>query len=133
MQPDRHLEAKLQAEAPGILRWLIEGAMAWGQSGIGRCPAVEAASADYFDEQAATGRFLAERCEGEPGGSSPATGAGALYRAWGDWAAEAGEPTGTQRAFAEALAAHGYTRHRTDHLRSYRGLTLRREMTHDAG
>jgi putative DNA primase/helicase len=34
--PDRELEAKLMKEAPGILRWMIEGCLDWKRNGLMR-------------------------------------------------------------------------------------------------
>src|ERR1700731_2062335 len=35
-KPDRELEAKLRAEWPGILRWMIDGCLDWQANGLVR-------------------------------------------------------------------------------------------------
>ena len=130
-QPDRHLETRLREEAPAILRWLIEAARDWTRCdpGLGRCPAVEAATTACVAAQDPLGRFLAECCEGSPDDWTRSAASGDLYRAWSAWAEETGEERGTQRAFAEALAGRGYPRDRSEGVRFYRGLALKEGQT----
>jgi putative DNA primase/helicase len=58
---DRSLADKLRAEWPAILRWMVEGCLAWQSDGLQPPQAVLAATADYFEEQDHFGRWLAER------------------------------------------------------------------------
>ncbi len=127
LQPDRHLETRLREEAPAILRWLIEAARDWSRCdlGLGGCPAVDAATTACFAAQDPLGRFLAECCDGSPDDWTKSAASGALFAAWTAWADETGEERGTQRAFAEALAARGYPRDRSEGVRFYRGLALK--------
>ena len=60
--PDRELEAKLRAEWPAILRWMIQGCLSWQQEGLAAPAAVSEATAEYFDAQDTMGQWLAERC-----------------------------------------------------------------------
>jgi putative DNA primase/helicase len=124
-QPDRDLEQKLRAEWPGILRWMIDGCRLWQADGLGRPAAVVAATRDALEDQDSIGQFLQERCDGSPADSSRSVTAGALFAAWQGWATAAGEPAGTQKAFATALADRGFRRERTNCARLYRGLSLR--------
>ena len=39
---DKDLVAKLKAEAPGILRWALEGCLEWQRQGLGLPAAVQA-------------------------------------------------------------------------------------------
>ena len=123
-QPDRHLEDKLRAEWPGILRWMIEGCQDWQAQELGRPEAVVAATIDVLEDQDPIGQFLLERCDGSPEDCSRSTTAAALYASWRRFAAAIGEPAGTQRAFARALAERGFQRERTNCARLYRGLSL---------
>ena len=122
--PDRWLEARLRAEAPAILRWMIEGCLAWAQDGAGglmRPAAVAAATDTYLDTQDLVGQFLAECCER---GDTCLETSGDLYRAWRAYARTLGEAPGTQRRFAARLERHGLTRQRLHHARVYRGARL---------
>jgi putative DNA primase/helicase len=59
--PDPTLKERLRAEYPAILRWMIDGCLAWQRDGLGTCKAVETASGAYFDDQDAIGVWAAER------------------------------------------------------------------------
>jgi len=59
--PDRDLEAKLKAEAPGILRWMIQGCVDWQRNGLLRPRVVTDATKDYFETQDIVGRWIEER------------------------------------------------------------------------
>lgn len=62
-EQDPHLADKLRAEAPGILRWAVEGAVAFASEGLGTCPAVAAATAAARADVDSVGAFLTERCD----------------------------------------------------------------------
>ncbi len=126
--PDRRLEAKLREEGPAILRWMIEGCVAWAaegpDGGLLRPAAVAIATDTYLAGEDLVGQFLAECCDRNPGCLKTA---GDLYATWCAYAQASGEPPGTQRRFAARLAGHGLVRERADHARLYRGLRLLRE------
>jgi putative DNA primase/helicase len=65
---DLHLDQKIAAEFPGILNWLIEGALALGDRGT--CPpsAVTAATDKLRQDSDAFGDFLREKTVEEPEG-----------------------------------------------------------------
>lgn len=98
--PDRHLEQKLKAEWPGILRWMIEGCLDWQENGLVRPAIVTGATEEYFEAQDVIGRWLAERCilashlEIKPG---------VLLADCRTWAAESGEAPPTPQQFRSAL------------------------------
>lgn len=127
--PDRWLAETLQAEAPAILRWMIDGCLAWQADGLGEPPAVAAATADCLDAQDAIGLFLAARCTLRPDATAAA---GDLWRAWRAFAEDSGEAAGPHRAFAAALLARGFERDRRNAARLYRGLQVNEEVTRDA-
>lgn len=80
--PDPHLPDKLRAEAPAILRWMIEGAKRFYQGGLPISPAVEAANAEYFEANDLIQQWLAERCEASPGYRVEASVAYADFVEW---------------------------------------------------
>ncbi|MER3389674.1 MAG: phage/plasmid primase, P4 family [Microcella sp.] len=51
------------AELPGILRWVVEGAVAWHQQGLNPPASVLAATADYRNDSDLLGMFLDEYCD----------------------------------------------------------------------
>lgn len=69
---DRHLENRLMQEAPGILRWIVEGAVAYHRYGLLIPSEVLEAVDDYRSENDGIGAFLIERCEKVPGFSAKA-------------------------------------------------------------
>ena len=108
--PDQRLEAKLKAEWPGILRWMIEGCLAWHRDGLAPPDSVGAATSAYLGSQDIVGQFLLDACETGP---AHADTAAALYAAWCAYAKAAGEPPGPQRRFRDAAGAarHGARTH----------------------
>ncbi len=122
--PDRGLEARLRSEAPAILRWMIEGCLAWQAEGLLRPAAVIAATTDYIADEDTIGRFLGACCVGKPEDTHHTTTAADLFDAWRAWAERVGAEVGTRRAFGLALTVRGYGRERTTYERAYLGLTL---------
>ncbi|MDR3534234.1 MAG: phage/plasmid primase, P4 family [Rhodopila sp.] len=59
--PDPRLKERLIAEYPAILRWMIDGCLAWQRDGLGSCAAVRQTSESYFAEQDAIGVWAGER------------------------------------------------------------------------
>ena len=57
---DEHLLAKLQAEAAGILRWIVDGAVRFHREGLDPPAAVLAATAEYRPVEDVIGRFCDE-------------------------------------------------------------------------
>lgn len=62
-RPDPDLKDRLLAEeAPGILRWAIEGAADWANGGLRIPDSILKESAAYLDDEDTVGRFLADEC-----------------------------------------------------------------------
>src|SRR5208282_5449458 len=59
---DKHLGEKLKAEAPGILRWMVEGCQEWQKHGLGTPEVVMVATAEYRSEQDRLAQFLEQEC-----------------------------------------------------------------------
>jgi putative DNA primase/helicase len=57
---DDDLATKLQAEAPGILRWVVAGAVKYVAEGLTPPPAVRGATDRYRAEEDTIGRFIAD-------------------------------------------------------------------------
>ena len=68
--PNTNLVSELAHEAPGILRWAVDGCLAWQREGGLRHPAsVLAATSEYQAEQDPLTDFLAECCVEVPNAS----------------------------------------------------------------
>jgi putative DNA primase/helicase len=79
---DVELKAKLLDEAPGILRWAVEGCLEWRQYGLKPPSAVTNATAEYREESDTLGQFLAECCELGEDYSEEANRLFDTYRSW---------------------------------------------------
>ncbi|MBA7472092.1 hypothetical protein ES707_07412 [subsurface metagenome] len=64
---DPEIDIKLQAEAPGILAWLVEGCKEWAEDGLTDCHTVKEASRQYRHEEDCFMLFLDENIEARPG------------------------------------------------------------------
>jgi putative DNA primase/helicase len=89
--PDLDLEKKLMAEAPGILRWMIDGCLDWQQSRLSRPATVLAATESYFEEQDVLSQWIAEECDHEPGNPHKWETVAALFEAWREYCSHIGD------------------------------------------
>jgi putative DNA primase/helicase len=86
--PDHELKAKLRAEYPAILRWMIDGCREWQRNRLGTSPAIATATGSYFEAQDTFGRWLAERCIIDP---TLSTRPGHLQTDFATWVRTSGE------------------------------------------
>ena len=99
-RPDHNLKAQLRDELPAILRWCIDGCLAWQAQQLGTCAAVANETGTYFEQQDHFGRWLAERCNVVPSMSERPS------KLLGDflmWAKESGEASVTSSEFRELV------------------------------
>ena len=75
-------EKLFEQEAPGILKWAVEGCLEWQQHGLKPPSAVTAATAEYRDEFDTIGQFLRECCEQGEGLSEETNLLFNAYRTW---------------------------------------------------
>jgi putative DNA primase/helicase len=102
---DPDLAAKLKAEWPGILQWMIDGCLAWQAVRLSPPEVVTRATDNYLEAEDATGLWLAECCDVGP---HRIEGSTALFQSWKQWAEAAGEWPGSQKSFSQALEARGF-------------------------
>jgi putative DNA primase/helicase len=107
---DKQLPDKLKAEHPGILRWMVEGCLAWQRHGMQTPEEVLAATNNYRADQDVLGRFLADCCV-TSNDDSYRVRAGQLYAAYKGWFEqnEEGSPLSSRR-FGEAMTERGFGR-----------------------
>lgn len=79
---DPHLDAKLKAEAPGILAWLVRGCLAWQREGLRPPAKVKEATAEYRSDEDTLGQWLAECCIMGDGYTCRAQAAYGSYATW---------------------------------------------------
>lgn len=122
---DTALPDKLRAEASGILRWLVEGCLAWQRDGLGTAGAIAAATDDYRDELDVLGQFLEERCLLHAEHRAASTD---LFKAYQKWAEALGHYQMSQQAFGRRLSDRGIQRIKTGGKKVYVGVRLLSEL-----
>jgi putative DNA primase/helicase len=121
-EPDRELPEKLRPEWPGILAWMIEGCRNWLENGLNPPTAVRAATATYLREEDSLAQWIEDCCIT----GKEQWGIGArLWASWKAWAEANNERPGSRKAFAEAMATHGYASTKSRQIRGYAGIDLR--------
>jgi putative DNA primase/helicase len=122
---DRDLEAKLMAEAPGILRWMIEGCLDWQANGLIRPDVVNVATANYFADQDTFGQWLDECCIVAIGNSMVKDSFKNLFDDWKVFAKNLGQDPGDSRRFKENMGRQGIVECRTNASRGYQFVRLK--------
>jgi putative DNA primase/helicase len=118
---DRTLKATLQAEAAGILNWLIDGALAWQRGGLNAPSCVLAARDAYQREEDPLGDFLEEACLFGPELWSAASQVWKTYQAW---CLQQGVKSLSRKLFGQAMAKRVESRH-AEFGRMYVGMGLK--------
>jgi len=62
-EKDKHFAQKLDAEAGGILRWMVDGCAAWQRTGLTKPDEVGAASEDWQKDSDVIAEFFEDRCD----------------------------------------------------------------------
>jgi phage/plasmid-associated DNA primase len=101
---DKQLSDKLRREAPGILRWMVDGLRQWRENGLMPPKEVLDATAQYRADEDLLMRFVADECEIGKGFAMPAR---ALYDRYKDWARRNHEAEMSERKFADGMKEHG--------------------------
>lgn len=105
---DAALPEKLEAEWPAILRWMIDGCLAWQRQGLDPPASVRAATDDYLNAEDVLGQWLDERCIVSP--RIDWTSLTSLYGCWKLWCDDRGQHPGTSTALSKKLDERGFRR-----------------------
>jgi putative DNA primase/helicase len=128
------LESKLRKEAPGILRWMIEGCIDWQKNGLVRPDVVTKATAEYFAEQDLVNQWIEDCCDLSVTQSDTLA---FLFKSWSDYALSNGEKPGTTKWFSQTLGRLGCeaVKHTPEHhgKRGFKGIGVRRLKPPDKG
>lgn len=111
---DVNRPAKLLAELPGILRWIVEGAMAYRKQGLGHPESVKKAKEDYKSEMDLLRDWLEACCVEGP---DNVVSNDALFASWEAYARVKGELKliPTQRHLTRRVASKGYKKIKDSH------------------
>ncbi|WP_428665043.1 phage/plasmid primase, P4 family [Reyranella sp.] len=120
---DPNLRDKLKAEWPGILRWMVEGCLAWQQHGLAAPAAVRDATSAYLESEDALAVWVDERCVRD---TNAWTTSAELFSSWKTWADGTGEFVGSAKRFAQNLETRGFQPVRKMGGRGFQGLALDR-------
>lgn len=139
-RPDPGLRDKLMAEAPAILRWLIDGAVEWhAGGGLPASERIDVTTKGYLEGQDVLGQWLEECCDTNErplgqaamaarvwrGGGMWADRSGALFDSWKKFCEANGERPGKQKSFSQDLQGKGFLLWRTSESRLVLGIKLR--------
>jgi len=102
---DKKLPMKLEAEYPGILRWVVEGCLAWQQEGLGEPEEVTKATTSYRAEMDVLANFINECCFVNPLVKVLVSN---LYSTYLNWCKETGEYPLSQRVLSTRLTERGF-------------------------
>ena len=101
---DQSLEARLLAEAPGILRWMVEGFAVWRREGLRLAKRVRDASLAYRRDSDVMGQWLDDACEVGQGFTVAQRFA---YFAYRQWAGDQGLRVPAKKTFTRNLKERG--------------------------
>lgn len=120
---DPKLPEALRQEMPGILRWIVEGAIAWQEAGLETPPQVSSATQDWQIESDWFAEFVDDQnlIVGENVGTITAT---ELGHEFSDWTATSGARV-TLKALKRELKLRGCRDTRTSSARSWHGIAKR--------
>ena len=99
---DKHLSEKLRAEAGGILRWMVEGCLAWQRHGLQPPESIRQATEGYFAAEDSLANWIEDCCDVKIGASANRT---ALFKIWQNWCLSTNERAGTASEFYYALVS----------------------------
>jgi putative DNA primase/helicase len=116
---DPNLPAALADELPGILRWAVDGCLAWQSEGLNTPAAVEAATAKYRGESDWFVQFTDEA--GWVIGNGHSTTVKEINNSLSDWARTNGEVL-NRNMLAKELTARGCRQSRTGSTRAWVGI-----------
>jgi putative DNA primase/helicase len=104
-EQDKGLAAKLRAELPGVLAWIVQGCLEWQRIGLQPPDEVRRATGRYRAEMDVLAAFIDEECVVADHASATAK---ALYSAYKTWCEDNGERPESQRRFGSRLKERGF-------------------------
>lgn len=127
-EQDRQLPKKLEGEMAGILKWAVDGCLAWQREGLNPPQKVLDLKAQYRKDMDSISQFIDEQCllTGNP---SDTVSASVLYGAYQRWCTTAGTRPQSRGAFKSKVESlERVHHHRTSSGNQWRGISLPNEM-----
>ena len=124
--PEKHQDRKLaekikRDESPGVLRWIVEGALQWQEQGLNPPDTVREQTEAYRADEDVIGQFIEECCVRN---KAAKVKAGSLYATFKDWCGSQGaNPVRGNDFFAEIMG-RGFQRVKTSAGAVYHGIGL---------
>jgi len=119
-----NLLEELKTEAPGILRWMVEGYADWKDHGLDPPCTVIRATKDYRAEMDLLAQFIEEECE--TGNPTYEVQSGMLCERYNGWLRQRGAERVSAVKFAERMGLQGYTKRQARSGKLWTGLQLRK-------
>lgn len=121
---DRDLPKKLEPEHGAVLRWMIEGCIAWQREGMEPPAAVKQRTDEYFAAEDLFAQWLEDCCVLDLGAVAPFND---LFQSWTQWRDRRREDKETATAFGITLRQRGFRKrkHPGTGARGRAGLRLR--------
>jgi putative DNA primase/helicase len=125
---DQHLAEKLQDEWPAILRWMLDGCLAWQRNGLMVPNVVRQATDEYFSDQDVMSQFINDWVVSDHANTFTTTAA--LFTAWKAWCADTNNYVGTEKAFVQDFEEAcrdwpGFNRDRKEKRRGFNAIALK--------
>lgn len=121
-QQDKRLASRLQEEAGAILRWMVDGCLAYQREGLQEPRKVMAATREYQDESDAFAQWFDERVQIEPGARVRAR---VFWDSFSAWCDRSGLERSSRKSFGLRITRErGILRDRSDGI-WYVGAKLR--------
>lgn len=121
---DTTLPDRLKAEGPEILRWAIDGALAWQRRGLDVPVRIAASSAEYFDEEDTLGQFIKDEIQPNVGGFLSSDD---LHSRFDQWCVRQGLNAWTKRALVKEMKSRGHLEARRADARGFADLQMRNQ------
>lgn len=126
-EQDNELEKKLEAELPGILRWAVEGCLAWQRDGLKPPEAVTGASKSYREESDMLGEFIEVCCNAVADATVTAKELYSAYVEWSEGNKDRERDRLNRVTFGRALAERGFEAGRNSQGRLWQGIRVKTE------
>lgn len=124
LNSDKGLKAKLEAERPGILAWLVRGCGQWQRQGLDLPESVKAATKEYRSGEDIIWQFVTDCCLTM---GPVRVKFSELYDVLRRWCDNCGEHCPTRKRVATWLKDQGYDSQKSG-VRWYSGIGLKAEM-----